>query len=265
MNKPAPRETLTWPDWALDILESFYALEGGASVRARLAQRGLRVSEYSVRHKASRLDLSADMQEFTPAAEVARKAGVSVQAVHDWLDHRHYRRHCEVRRGSLHLPAPAVRLYLHERRVAVRPPGWWGSARTADHLDVSLMTLARIRRAGHLIYVQRGALIYHDPHSVREYQGGRRPAPPSNVQVTALASVAGVSPQAVDKALRKAGASLSLHIRPGLPPASYTTADHARAFLSARGHHEEMVETLLRRALMQPVRGTDADEEGRPE
>lgn len=240
-----PRETLTWPDWAIDLLERYYALEGGASVRARLARRGLRVSEYSIRHKASRLNLAEDMQEFILAADMAAEAGVSVQAVHQWLAERRYRRHCRVERHMLLVPVPAVRLYLHERRRDTRPRGWWGSARAAERAGVSVPTLA-----AHVPHVIHGRTAYYRPEDVMTYAQQCQTPPPNHLLLRALTGP-GSARQQAERWLKANGTPARAFKLPRHPgrPALYVHADHARQFLTARGYHEQLVEELLSAAL----------------
>lgn len=235
------RVTLEWPDFAIDTLEAYYCLEGGASVQARLAKRGFTTSQYSIRHKASRLDLSSDMLEFTPIYDVARDAGVTRRAVELWLEAHDYARFCRYFGPALLLPLPAVRLYLPARRAPRRPAGWLGIEQAAERLQIHPSRVRRLCAALLLPSVTVRGVTYVDPYALP-------PAlptspPPGYVRLMTLAAAAGLD--------RKALTDLpSVSVKTGAGrPAYYTSSSNARAFLSARGHRQEQVETLLRKAL----------------
>lgn len=257
---PTTRETQEWPEFALDLLEARYSLEGGAAVQVMLAERGFRVSQWAIRHKASRLDLADDMREFTPAADVARDAGVDTASVTRWVESHGYTRHCRTWGRALLLPLPAVRLYLtgNVPRAVRRPSGWWGVQRTAAHLDLSPPRVVAYANRGELIAVRLGRTLYYDPHAVRAYQEARVIlAPrPNEVPLRLLARAAGLNVHRDMQALPR----VTRHPA-GQRPAHYTTTEHARAFLTAWGHREEMVETVLRRALMQGAKVSETDKE----
>lgn len=243
------RETQEWTDWELDLLEKYHALHGTAHVQAHLARRGVSRSAYSIRHKASRLGLSHAMLEFHPLPDVQDEAGVTREAVYMWLTRTGYRQHCRWWGPDLLIPAPAVALYLHERRVPARPRGWWGTARTADFLGVTVDAVQYMVRRGHLDAVQCGTTYFIDPHDAHAWRNSRPRAPQTHVKVRALAAALGIHKDTLRAQLRTAGVRLTEYAQPGDRPALYTPATAARQFLSARGHHDEQVETLLRRAL----------------
>lgn len=162
-----------WSDDELALLERHYCLDGAARV-SELTGR----STYSVRHKASRLDLDDDMKIYTPLADVAREAGVGRDAISSWLKSSGYRRFCRLWGGhELLLPLPVVRRYLELRptawRVARRPRGWWGVAKVADYLGVHVNTVYYHARKGALPCVMHGAVMFFDPHGVRDFHDAR--------------------------------------------------------------------------------------------
>ena len=165
------RLTVEWSQDELDYLGTYYCLDGLAAVAAQLWR-----SPDSVKQMAARLDLLADMAEYTPLVEVAREAGVSSQALHNWLKARpRYRRLCRTWGGNtLLLPAPLARLYLHATRTDQRPPGWWGSARAAAHLGVSIPTLHTLD----LTRLTCGRTAYFDPHEVQQMAETYHQRPP---------------------------------------------------------------------------------------
>lgn len=205
----------------------------------------------AVRQMATRLNLAEDLLEFTPAAQVAEEAGVEVQSIRKYLRARGYRRHCRVYGRTLLLPLPVVRLYLTERRVPARPRGWWGTARTAAHLGVSVQHVQRLIVRGQLDAVQHGRTYYVDPHSLPVLT----PPPPLAVPVAALAAELGITPSCLHRQLRRQACPVVVPPRTVEPaPTAYTTHEAARRFLTARGHHAEQVETLLRRAVQLRLR-----------
>lgn len=243
------RVTIDWAEWELDILEAYYSLEGGAAVRARLAKRGSIRKEFSIRHKASRLDLSSDMQEFTPARTVAKEAGVDTKQVVRWVERSGHRKHCRTWGRALLLPAPLVRLYLHTRipRRATRPKGWWGEAKTAEFLHMTRRRLWQHAARNTLTAVRVEKTMFYDPHSVQQLADARRAAlpRPHELPVRSLAAAAGLN-------VARDLATLPKTTRHpvGGRPAHYTTADAARAFLSKWGHRQEYIDTLVRRLLL---------------
>lgn len=244
MTDTVKRETQEWADWELDVLEKHHALYGTAYVQGKLAKRGSIRSDYSVRHKASRLGLSLGLRELTPLYRVAEEAGVTTGAVLNWVNRKGILKHCPKRGGQRHLPAPAVQLYLHEHRVPGRPAGWWGINRSAAEVGVHRTTLVR-----HVDYVEFAGVKFFDPILVRLYAEQVRRTltpPPRHVPLRPLAGVG--------HRLQKAKHWCKTNGKPPQPygkgrqAALYVHEDTARAFLTAQGHRADMVETLLRRA-----------------
>lgn len=232
------REVHEWTEAELDYLERFYALHGSAFIRARFPH----LSPDAIRQQASRLALADDMREFTPAREVRQEAGVSEAAVLLWVSRRGYRSHCRTWGRAVLLPLPVVRLYLHERRVAVRPRGRWGSARAAEHAGVSIPTILKA-----VPHEMHGHTAYFRPEDVMTYAALLQAPPTNHVLLRALTGP-GTARQQAEKWLKANGYPVR-QFEPNSRAPLYVHADHARAFLSARGHREEQVETLLRRAL----------------
>ena len=244
------RETQPWAEWELALLEVWHPLKGTAHVQALLAKRGVQRSDYSIRHKASRLGLSHGLKELTPLPQVAREAGVTGQAVRNWVRRKGLGKHCPKRGGVRHLPAPVVQLYLHEHRVSGRPTGWWGINRAAAEAGVHPTTLVR-----HVDYVTFAGVKFFDPILTRLYgEQVRRAAtpPPRHVRLRDLAPPGRRQTQAHE--WFKANASPARYGK-GRKAPLYVHEDAARAFLTARGHHAEQVETLLRRALVMQASG----------
>lgn len=238
------RETQAWAEWELDILEKYYALHGRAYVQEKLWAGGSNRGQYSIRHKASRLGLSHSMQEFTPLADVAAEAGVSAQAVHQWVDAHGYRKHCKQDGKAWQVPAPVVSLYLHSRRTDSRPPGTWGSARAADHAGCTVATL--LKNVHHVIHA---GTAYFQPHDVEAYRivlWAERELPAHHVPLADVVSRG--ERRALEAWLKANGHTLRPVARPGTRPVMCVHADHARAYLQTRlAWHEEQAATLLRK------------------
>ena len=232
------REVQAWADWELELLESRYCLDGSAVIMARTGR-----SADSIRQKATRLQLRAEMDDYTPASDVRRLAGVTERAVRLWIDDHHYRHHTRTWGRLVLLPAPMVRLYLHDTRTDKRPAGWWGRARTADHLNCEISTLPKT-----LTYRTVGRTRYYDPHEVRMHT---TPAPPATlIRLRDIHPKTGPAWTRALHWLAKAGHSVERFPRYAQgKPSPYINETAARAFLTARGHREEMVETIIRRGL----------------
>ena len=249
MNTGPGRVVQEWAEWELALLEARYCLDGLAFIQGKTNR-----SRDSIRRKASNLDLSSEMRIFTSVADVAREAGVNPKSVWQWLDLHGYRRHCRHWGRELLMPLPAANLYLTRtmpRRVA-RPAGWWGVYRVAEALTCTPGHVHNHIRAGHLTAVSVRRTVFVEPHSVREYQLTQHAAQPrpNELRVRDLAAATGLHAYRDLKDLPR-----TMRVHPGTRPARYTTQDAARSFLTARGHREEMVETLLRKAiLMQTAR-----------
>lgn len=244
------RETQAWADWELDLLEKHHALHGTAFVQAKLARRGVTRSQFSIRHKASRLGLSHAMQEFTPMVDVAQEAGVTPQAVHWWLTKHGYRRHCRTWGRELLVPAPVVALYLNERRAPGRPRGWWGVARTADTLGCEVRNVYHLIHAGKIDAVQHGKTFFIDPYSVRNHQQKQHgQAHATEVKVVHVARLLGVSPQYATRRLKELQVPTRLARCPGgRGPALHMSEAHAQAFVSAGSFRADVLDTLIRKA-----------------
>lgn len=253
------RVTLEWPEFAIDLLEAYYSLEGGASVQARLAKRGFVTTQFSIRHKASRLDLSSDMAEFIPLSVVADDAGVHPNAVGQWLERQDYRKHCRTWGKLVLIPLPAVRLYLATRipRAKQRPKGWLPLKAAAAVRGVTCSTLSDDAHAGRVQAVRVGKDVYVEPTSAKNLST-TLPLPRAGlIPLGPLSLSAGHHRAAALKWCQQHGhpvtkAASRAH---AYRPAAYTSPDTARAFLSARGHRQEQIETLLRRALGIDVSG----------
>lgn len=234
------RLTVEWSDDELAYLESHYGLLGPAHVATHLWR-----SLNSVKQMATRLDLASDMREFVPLPDVAREAGVRTSTVHQWIDHHHYRRHTRTWGGNLTLmPLPMVRQYLHANRVSTRPPGWWGSARAAETIGCTLPTLTTLN----LTRRTHGRTDYYDPHEVQQMAQTYTNTPPRTY--VRLRDVHRSEHRAgrLTHWLKTQGHPVHTYRHPSTnQQATYTSADAARAFLSAKGHREDMVETLLRK------------------
>lgn len=233
-----------WAEWELALLEARYCLDGLAFIQSKTHR-----SRDSIRRKASNLDLSSEMRTYTPIADVAKQAGVTPQSVWQWLAQHDYRQHCRMWGRCLLMPLPAVNLYLDRLiiRRNTRPAGWWGTARAAEYLSLNAHVLRCHAARGDVTAARVRKTLYFDPHSVREYRETRlaHQPRPNEVQMNALATVSGFNSWRDAKHL-----PTSMRVQPGTRPARYTTHDAARSFLTARGHREEMVETLLRKALL---------------
>lgn len=240
------RETHEWTDAELAYLESFYVLRGGAFIRAKYPA----LTPNAIRQMATRLNLADDLREYTPLQDVAEEAGVTEFAVYHWLHARPWaRKHCR-RWGRVFLmPTPVVSLYLTACRAPARPRGWWGTARAADFLGVDLRTVQKWARAGVLDAVQCGRTLFIDPHSAHQVQAELRSVPGLAVQVNSLANVLGLSNEGLRQILIRDGWPTVKCSQQGLRVALYLFEKDARAFLSARGHRGEQVETVLRRAV----------------
>ena len=240
------RHTDDWEAWELDILE-FYALLGGPWVRRELAKRGRHRSAYSIRHHASRLKLPERLtDEYVYASEITAEAGTTPQAIHAWLRARGWRKHCRMMGGRLLVPELIARYYLHEQRVSERPRGYWGSARAADYLGVDPATVPHYVQP-----VQHGRTRYYNPDDLedaRRQMQARQP-PANYVPLRPLTGPG--TPYQQAKAWLKAHGTPAQQYGLGKRRAPlWVHEDAARQFLSARGHHDEMVETLIRKAVL---------------
>lgn len=237
MNTGPGRKVEEWTDEELSLLESLYCLEGSGLI-ARLTGR----TADSIRQKATRLQLRAEMKDYTLASEVRQQAGVDESAVRKWIDRHHYRPHCRTWGRQLLMPAPMVRLYLHETRADARPPGTWGRARTADHLGCAISRIPTT-----LSYRTVGRTRFYDPQEVTMH---RTPAPPRTmIRLRDIHPHTGPTWRRAVEWLQDAGHRIETYPRQVRgKPAHYINETAARHFLSARGHREEMVDTLLRKA-----------------
>lgn len=235
------RQVREWTEAEMELLELYYALEGIAYIAQRTGR-----SADSIRQQATRLNLAEEMQEYTPMPALTREAGVSEEAVRLWLNRRGYRPLCRTWGRLLLVPAPAVRLYLHETRVARRPKGWWSSARAAAELQVSVPTLRTL-----LTPRTHGRTDYYDPQEVRALMTQLHNHPPMTaIRLRDLTGPGNKRQQAL-RWLRQSGHTPATYRHPQTKQsAHYVSQDAARAFLTAKGHREEMVETLLRKALL---------------
>lgn len=222
-------------------------------MQERLARRGLLVSQYALRHKASRLDLSSDMAEFIPLSVVADDAGVHPNAVGQWLERQNYRKHCRTWGKLVLIPLPAVRLYLATRipRAKERPKGWLPLKAAAQSRKVDPKTLCDDAHAGRVLAVRVGKDVFIEPTSARNLttalplpRAGLIPLGPLSVAAGTNRDNARQWAKRHGHPVIRAASKTAAH-----HPAAYTSAEAARAFLSARGHRAEQVETLLRKAL----------------
>lgn len=237
------RHTHEWTDAELDYLAQHYALRGTAFIRARYPH----ISVDSARQMATRLSLADDLREYRPLREIAKEAGVTPQSVRDWLSSRPWAsKHVRTWGRDTLLPTPVERLYLSEQRRSSRPRGWLTSPQVAQRLNVSAVTVRQMCSENALTCALVRGVVYVDP---QDLPAPRQTTPPPNaVTLAALASVAGEHLTTLhrSKAIRVIG---TVHRPAGGRPGRYTTADHARQFLTARGHHAEQVETIIRRAI----------------
>ena len=231
------RETHEWTEQELEFLSLHYALRGSAFIRAKYPH----LTSNGVRQQATRLCLAEDLLEYTPLADVAEEAGVTPRAIHNWLSTRPWaRKHCRTFGPDTLLPLPVIRLYHPETRRARPPRGWPTAQQAAPRLKTSERDITRRCQDGRLSCVIVRGAWFVNPDSL---PSPHRLAPPAGyVHLPTVAREASVS--------RKTLSTLPTVAVKGSRgrPAHYASPHHVRAFLTARAHHAEQVETIIRRA-----------------
>lgn len=235
------RHTHEWTDAELDFLAAHYALRGTAFIRAKYPN----LTIDGIRQMATRLSLSDDLREYRPAAEIAKEAGTEGRALIAWINRRPWAaRHLRTWGRETLVPAPVERLYLHAHRRPSRPRGWITVQQAAQSMAVTPRTVHAACQTGSIECVEARGAIYVDPLSLPRPRITR--PPPNALTFAALSAASGEYATTIHRKVQAAG---TVHNPAGGRPGRYTTADHARQFLTARGHHAEQVETIIRRAI----------------